>query len=67
MEKDLKKLKPGKRGYRPLIGNIQSFGKMAILQDGTRYLITDKGWRKIDLKGGFNAESNGEETDKEGA
>lgn len=67
MEKDLKKPKPGRRAILPLIGNIQNFGKMAILQDGTRYLITNKGWRKIDIKGGFNAESNGEETDKEGA
>jgi len=60
MEKDLKKLKPGKRGYSPLIGNVQNFGKMAILSDGTRYLITDKGWKKIS-KGGLDGSEKGKD------
>lgn len=60
MEKDIKKLKPKQRGYLPLIGNIQNFGKMAILSDGTRYLITDKGWRKIS-KGGLDGIEKGKD------
>lgn len=42
-----KKIDLSKRGFLPMVGNIQGFGKIAVMQDGTRYLITDKGWKKI--------------------